>query len=64
LAKVYFRHLRQLEYCSPRIKEWCLKHGVSLRSFRQGIDSLELRKTECPMAIKAAELAEQEVADE
>lgn len=60
MAKVYFHHLRKLKYCTPRIKQWCEDHGVPLRSFREGIESDELRKTGCSLAIRAADLADEE----
>jgi hypothetical protein len=60
MAKVYFRHLRKLKYCTPRIKQWCVDNDIPLKSFREGIDSDELRKTGCGLAIKAADLADAE----
>jgi|GEM_PF-3779047 len=62
MAKVYFPHLRKLKYCTPAIKKWCAKHSIPLRSFRDGIESDELRKTGCGLAIKAADLADAEEA--
>lgn len=60
MAKVYFRHLRKLEYCKPRILQWCNDHNISPKVFRVGIESDELRKTGCGMAIRAADLADDE----
>lgn len=60
MAKVYFKHLRELEYCAPRIRTWCTRHGIPLRSFREGIDSSVLRETGCGLAIRAANLADNE----
>jgi hypothetical protein len=60
MAKVYFRHLKALKYCTPRIRQWCADHGYAMRMFRAGIEADELRKTGCGMAIKAADLADRE----
>lgn len=60
MAKVYFSHLRKLRYCAPRVRQWCIHNGISLNAFRDGIDSDELRKTGCGLAIKAADLADAE----
>lgn len=60
MAKVYFRHLRQLKYCTPRIKAWCQEHNIPITVFRDGIESDELRQTGCSLAIRAADLADNE----
>lgn len=60
MAKVYFSHLRKLEYCVPRIRQWCADNGVPIKAFREGIEADELRKTGCGLAIKAADLADAE----
>lgn len=60
MAKVYFSHLRKLGYCTPRIKEWCIRYDIPLRSFRDGVPSEKLRDTGCGLAIRAADLADAE----
>lgn len=60
MAKVTFRHLRQLKYCKPRVTEWCAQHGFNIRDFRDGIDADKIRATGCGMAKRAADLAEQD----
>lgn len=59
---VTFEHLRRLEYCKPRILQWCRDHQIPARRFKRdvGVPVSEVKATGCPFAIAAAELAEQE----
>ncbi|WP_420598647.1 hypothetical protein [Neptuniibacter sp.] len=63
MAKVYFRHLRALDYCKDGLLLWCQRYNISKRVFFKGIDSDELRKVGCPLANKAADLADREGSD-
>ena len=60
MALVTMKHIRQLGYCAPRLREWCLEHGFNIREFKDGVDSARLRATGDHLAIAAADLAEQE----
>lgn len=55
---VTFKHLRELNFCAPGIKRWCIKNGLEFKRFRSGVPASELRATGCSFAIKAADLAE------
>ncbi len=60
MALVTMKHIRELEYCAPRLREWCREHGINVRDFKAGVDSDWLRATGDHLAIAAANLAEQE----
>ena len=62
MSLVTFKHLRELGYCVPRLREWCQDNGFVMREFREecGVDAGRLRDTGDPFAIAAADLAEQE----
>lgn len=60
MALVTLKHIRELEYCVPRLREWCHDHGIDIREFKNGVDSGRLRATGDHFAIVAADLAEHE----
>lgn len=60
MALVTMKHIRELGYCVPRLREWCREHGFDIRELKTGVDSARLRATGDHLAIVAADLAEQE----
>lgn len=58
MALVTFRHLRKLKYCAPGIRQWCQRNDFDMRRFHHGVPSDELRSLGCPLAVKAADLAD------
>ena len=60
MALVTMKHIRELGYCVPRLRDWCREHGFNIREFKMGVDSARLRATGDPLATVAADLAEQE----
>lgn len=65
MVKVFFRHLRKLDYCADGIVEWCARHGINPRDFKRnrGVPADRMRATGCPLGVKAADLAEREAAE-
>lgn len=57
---VTFKTLRSLKYCAASVKRWCDQHEIDIRRFRDGVPVSEIRATGCPMALAAADKAEQE----
>lgn len=62
-VRIQRRHLAALKYCARGSRAFFARQGLSWSDFlRNGIDSQTFRNTGDAMAIKAAELAEAEVA--
>lgn len=58
--RVYFWHLKALNYCNRKMRPWCKAHGVSWRELRlEGIDADRLlRLDNSAMAQDAVAFAE------
>lgn len=58
---VKLRHFRALKYCSGGSRKFFERHGWSWHDFLQnGLDAEAFHKTGDAMAIKAAQIAEEE----
>ena len=58
---MYLRHFRKLRYCSRGSRQFFERHGWDWHAFLQnGLEAEAFHKTGDAMAIKAAQVAEQE----
>ena len=61
MVRVYLRHLRALDYCARGSRAFFQRHGWDWHQFLQnGLEAEAFRKTGDAMAMKAAQVAEQE----
>lgn len=62
MAKVYWRHGREMGYCAPAMVSFIREQGMNPRDFHEsrGVDSEIMRATGNRFAIAVAELAEKE----
>jgi len=61
VTTVYMRHIRRALMCSRGARHFFERHGLDWPKFlREGIDADELAATGDAMAIRVAEIAEQE----
>jgi hypothetical protein len=61
MVRVYLRHFRALRYCSRGSRQFFERHGWDWHQFlKDGLEAEVFYKTGDAMAIKAAQIAEDE----